>query len=87
VDARFGLFGDSANLDARLVHGLRRTYHRLRNHFGHAQWYSYVTTLKWMLVLVCLDIVLTLTPHRCTICAERTIGSEFVLDAPDGSPM
>jgi hypothetical protein len=31
VDARFGLFGDSANLDARLVHGLRRTYHRLGN--------------------------------------------------------
>jgi hypothetical protein len=23
VDARFGLFGDSANLDARYVHGLR----------------------------------------------------------------
>jgi hypothetical protein len=23
VDARFGLFGDSANLGARLVHGLR----------------------------------------------------------------
>ena len=23
VEARFGLFGDSANLDARLVHGLR----------------------------------------------------------------
>jgi hypothetical protein len=23
VDARFGLFGDSANLDARKVHGLR----------------------------------------------------------------
>jgi hypothetical protein len=40
VDARFGLFGDSANLDARLVHGLRRTYHRLGNHFGHARWYS-----------------------------------------------
>jgi hypothetical protein len=36
VDARFGLFGDSANLDARLVHGLRRTYHRLRNRFGRA---------------------------------------------------
>jgi hypothetical protein len=33
VDARFGLFGDSANLDARLVHGLRRTYHWLRNRF------------------------------------------------------
>jgi hypothetical protein len=29
VDARFSLFGDSANLDARWVHGLRRTYHTL----------------------------------------------------------
>jgi hypothetical protein len=34
VEARFGQFGDSANLDARQVHGLRRTYHMLRNHFG-----------------------------------------------------
>jgi hypothetical protein len=40
VDAHFGLFGDSANLDARLVHGLRRTYHRLANRFGRARWYS-----------------------------------------------
>jgi hypothetical protein len=31
VDAHFNLFGDSANLDARRVHGLRRTYHTLRN--------------------------------------------------------
>jgi hypothetical protein len=34
VEARFGLFGDSAILDARLVHGLRQKYHRLGNHFG-----------------------------------------------------
>jgi hypothetical protein len=33
VEARFLHFGDSANLDARWVHGLRQTYHRLRNHF------------------------------------------------------
>jgi hypothetical protein len=26
VEARFGPFGDSATLDARLVHGLRQTY-------------------------------------------------------------
>jgi hypothetical protein len=83
VHARFGLLGDSANLDARLVHGLRRTYNRLENHFGHARWYSLVMRLKWMLVLVCLDIVLTLTQDRCTVC----IGSEIVLYAPDGSPM
>ena len=32
VEARFGPFGDSANLDARYLHGLRRSCHRLRNH-------------------------------------------------------
>jgi hypothetical protein len=37
VDACFGLFGDSANLDAILVHGLRRTYHRLENRFGRTR--------------------------------------------------
>jgi hypothetical protein len=39
-----------------------------------------------MLVLVYLEIVLILTQDRCTVCAERTIGLEIVLDAPDGSP-
>jgi hypothetical protein len=33
VETRFGPFGDSANLDVGLVHGLRQTYHRLRNRF------------------------------------------------------
>ena len=32
------------------------------------------------------DIVLILTQDRCTVCVERTIGSEIVLDAPDGTP-
>jgi hypothetical protein len=31
VEAQFSLFGESANLDARYVHGLRQPYHRLRN--------------------------------------------------------
>jgi hypothetical protein len=30
--------------------------------------------------------VLILTQDRCAVCVERTIGSEIVLDAPDGSP-
>ena len=34
LEASFGPFGDSANLDARSVHGLRGTYHRLGNRFG-----------------------------------------------------
>jgi hypothetical protein len=33
VESHFGLFLYSANLDARLVHGLRQKYHRLRNRF------------------------------------------------------
>ena len=40
--------------------------------------------LKWKLVSVLSDIVLILTQDRCTVCVERTIGSEIVLDAPDG---
>ena len=35
VKARFGLFGDSANLDARKMHGLHGTYDMLRNQLGH----------------------------------------------------
>jgi hypothetical protein len=33
-----------------------------------------------------LEIVLILTHDRCTVCAEHTIGSEMVLDAPDETP-
>ena len=33
-----------------------------------------------------LDIVLISTQDRCTVCVERTIGSEIVLDAPDATP-
>ena len=34
VEARFGPFEPSANLDARYVHGLGRVYHRLGHRFG-----------------------------------------------------
>jgi hypothetical protein len=34
LEAWFGPFGDSATLDARLVHDLRRMYHRLGNSTG-----------------------------------------------------
>ena len=41
--------------------------------------------LNWKLVLVRLEIVLILSQDPCTVCAERTIGSEIILDAPDGT--
>ena len=33
-----------------------------------------------------LEIVLILTQDRCAVGAERTIGSEIILVAPDGTP-
>ena len=38
------------------------------------------------LVSVNLYIVLVLMRDRFMVCAERTIGSEIVLDSPDGTP-
>ena len=34
--------------------------------------------VKWKLVLVRLEKVLTLMLDRCTVCGERTIGSEII---------
>ena len=35
---------------------------------------------------VCLEMVLVLMEDRCTVCAQCTIGSDIVLDAPYGTP-
>ena len=87
-DVGHGVLFQSVGSQCRCKIGARfaRTYHRLRNHFGRTRWYSYVTRLKWMLVSFCLEIVLSLTQDSCTVCGERTIGSEIILDAPDGTP-
>jgi hypothetical protein len=37
VEAHFGLFGDSTNLNTRHVNGLPQTYHRLRNLFARTR--------------------------------------------------
>ena len=39
-----------------------------------------------MLVSFRLEIVLILTQDRRTVCVKRTMGSEIILDAPDGTP-
>jgi hypothetical protein len=38
-----------------------------------------VTRLRWKLDSVRLEIVGILTPDRCIVCAERTAGSEIIL--------
>ena len=38
------------------------------------------------LISINLEIVLILTQDSCPVCAERTIGSEIILDTLDGTP-
>jgi predicted RNA-binding protein with PUA domain len=42
--------------------------------------------LNWKHVCVCLEIELVLVQDRCAVCAKHTIGSEIIMDAPDGTP-
>ena len=49
------------------MHGLHRTYHRLRSCFGRTQWYFKVMRLKWKLDSVCLEIVLIFKQDRCMV--------------------
>jgi hypothetical protein len=86
VEERFGPFHDGFSVRARSVHGLRQTYQRVRNHFRCTRWYSKLTRLKWKLVSVYLEIVLILSQDSCMVCAERTIGSEIILNVPNGTP-
>ena len=58
VKAHSGPFGDSGNLDSRLVPGLRETYHILENHFGRTRWNSEVTWVIWNLTSFHLVTVL-----------------------------
>ena len=82
----FRPFGHGANLDARKVHGLRQTYHWIGNHFGRTQWNSKVTWVMRNPISVCLEMVLVSMQDRCIVCAKRTIGSEIVMDTPNGTP-
>ena len=44
-----------------------------------------MTWVTGNLVSIDLEIVLVLVQDRCTVFAECTIGSEIVLDSPDGT--
>ena len=86
VEARFSPFGDSANPDARSVHGLGQTYRRLISPFRRTRCNSYETWVMWNLVSIYLETVLVSVQDRCMVCAKHTKGLEIVLDAPNGTP-
>jgi hypothetical protein len=39
LESHFGPLRDDVSVGARKVHGLRQTFHKLRNRFGHTRWY------------------------------------------------
>jgi hypothetical protein len=76
VESHFGPFGDNVSVGAIQVHCLRRTYH----------WLILDEWVMWNLISVRLETMLVSVQYRCIVCAEHTIGSEIVLDAPDDTP-
>ena len=42
--------------------------------------------VMWNLLSVRLEIVLVSVQDRCMVSGKHTIGSEIVLDTPDGTP-
>jgi hypothetical protein len=40
----------------------------------------------WNLILVHLETMLVSVQDRCMVYAEHNIGSEIILDAPEGTP-
>jgi hypothetical protein len=42
--------------------------------------------VMWNLISVRLETVLVFVQYRCTVCTERTIGSEIILKALDDTP-
>ena len=49
------------------------------------RWNSKVTWVMWNLFSVHWETVLVSVQDSCTVCAECTIGSEIILDAPNGT--
>jgi hypothetical protein len=86
VKSHFGPFGDSISVGARWEHGLRRTYQKLRNYFGHTRWVLLGDEAQVEGLPVRLEIVLILIQVSCIVCAKRTKGSEIILDAANNTP-
>jgi hypothetical protein len=40
----------------------------------------------WNLISIHLETVIVSVQDRCIVFANRTIGTEIILDAPDGTP-
>jgi hypothetical protein len=67
------------------VHGFGVTYHRLGNCFGQTMGLLGDVGQMEACFGLFLDSAIS-TQDRCMVCVELVIGSEIILDAPDGTP-
>ena len=67
VESDFDPFVHGVSVGAKLMRGLRQTYHRIRNHFGCSCFNSYVTWVMWNVISICLEMVLVSVQDRCMV--------------------
>ena len=58
----------------------------LENHFRHTRRNCQVMWVMWNVVSIHLETALVSVHDGCMVCAKCKIGSEIILDAPDGTP-
>ena len=85
VESRFDPFGDGVSVGARLVHDLLQTYHGSKIILAH-QMVLLGDEAQVEARFGPLGDSSNLDVDRCTVCPKHTIGSEIILDAPDGTP-
>ena len=80
------LLGDEAHVEYVISVNLEIVLILTQNSFGCTRWNSLVTWVMWNHVSVRLETVFVRVQDRCTVWTKRTIGSEVILDALDGTP-
>ena len=68
------------------MHGLCQTHHRLRKSFRMHPIVLLGDEAQVEARFGPLGDSAKLDTDRCMVCAKRTAGSEFIFDAPDGTP-
>jgi hypothetical protein len=86
VESCFGLFRDGVSLWHKIGAWLAPTVPQAQKSFWTSPMVLLSDEAPVKAISVRLEIVLILTQDRCTVFAKRTIGSEIIMDTPDGTP-
>ena len=76
VEAHFSPLGDSANLDIDRCTVCAEHTIGSENHFGRAQWNSYVTWVMSNIISIHLETVLVSVQDCCAVCGQHTMAQK-----------